>query len=73
MLMKIKKIGETISGLTNNNIYTVIAIDAANPKPQAYIFNDNGVLYKTNPINDSQTNQWEIVSVEYGNCVQVYP
>lgn len=71
--MKIKYIGTGISGLTHDKVYTVIDIDAANAKPQAYIFNDNGVLYKTYQINDPETNQWEIVSVEFIGNFQVYP
>ena len=73
MLMKIKKIGTSIEGFTNNNIYTVIALDNSESYPKAFIFNDNGVLYKTFGINETAINKWEIVSVEYGNCVSVYP
>lgn len=73
MLMKIKYIDNALAYFTQNNVYTVIALDNSGLHPTAFVFDDNGVLRKTNYINDTGTNQWEIYSIEYGNCITVYP
>jgi hypothetical protein len=73
MLIKIRYIDNALAYFTQNNVYTVIGLDCQDAHPKAYVFDDNGDLRKTNPINDTNTNQWEIVSVEYGVSVAVYP
>lgn len=72
MLIKIKCTTDEFAYFTEDNVYVVVDLDCADAHPKAYIFDDNGVLRKTNNINDTNTNQWVIVSVEYGNSFPVY-
>lgn len=70
MIMKIKYIGSSETGLTVNNEYFVLALEPT-PNPVAIILNDAGVPYKTFAINN--TAEWQVVSVEYSGLVTVYP
>ena len=73
MIIKVKYIGTGEGGsapLTQNNIYTVIALP--NAGSTFTVLDDNGALYQTGTIFGSVAN-WQLVSIETVGNINIYP
>ena len=73
--VKIKYVGEgeynLETGVTLNNVYSVLAIVDREGETRAVIQKDNGALYLTRDV--LQTLIWELVSVHSIDAVRIYP
>ena len=70
MIAKIKYVGTDESNVTLNQEYFVLGFTDNGSSTRAFIVNNSGVPQQT---QDLITTRWQLVSVEYNGCIQVYP
>lgn len=68
MIIKYKRIGATITGFTQDNVYLVLGVGS-----DVRLLSDGNIIrgQQQNDINDPSL--WELVSIETAGTVQLYP
>lgn len=72
MILIVKYVGSGETNFTVNNDYAVVNFEGSGNNAFGWMINDLGNLVKTNQ-NINNPAEWQLVSVQYGGCVSVYP
>lgn len=69
MIIKFKRIGSSVGGFTQNNIYIVFGVSS----DRSNLLNDNGKIEVVTHGDLNNPTEWELVSIETAGTIQLYP